>query len=350
MVIYISLLTLALLTSFIASRTQKKLFVFITISLLTIVAGFRGVDVGIDTSNYYSNIISGFSYHWKFREEGFRFVSNIVMHMTGNPQLVFVICAFITNILIICRFWDFRTNISFTIAMLIYLLMYYSNTLNIMRQYVAVAIVFYSSRYLFKKKYIIFLVSLFIASLFHRSALLGIIMLMIDVWGTLSNRRKKILFVPSIIAILSICIYVYIYFRTDLDSYSAQRIYNINIPFLYHFVIFLFAWITNKNRVFSRIHKLNDRCLYNNTFLDIRIPLYALIGLLFESLGMFFAFVDRTGLYFAFYEVVFWAYLGKNSKNKSLFGLLFLIYAFYVFLQVFTRNSYGLFPYSLFIY
>lgn len=349
MILYILLLSLALFTSFVASKTEKRFFLYLTIGLLTIIAGFRGVDVGIDTPSYYSNIISGFPYHWKFREEGFRFISNIVIDMTSNPQLVFILCALVTNILIVCRLWDFRKNSSFTLAMLIYLLVYYSNTLNIMRQYVAVAIVFYASRYLFKKRYIIFLVFLFIASLFHRSALLGIIMLIIDVWGTLSNKRKRILFVPTIIVILSICIYVYVYFKADLNSYGAQRVYNINIPFLYHLVIFLFAWITNKNRIFSRINKLNDSYSYN-TLIDIRIPLYALIGLFFESLGMFFAFVDRTGLYFIFYEIVFWAYLGKKSKNSYLFNLIFLIYAFYVFSQVFTRNSYGLFPYSLFVY
>lgn len=350
MILYLFFIILAFLISCIAKKTEKKLFLWIIIGVLTIAAGFRGNDVGIDTPNYYSDIVNRFPYHWQFREEGFRFISNLILSMTKNPQIVFILCAFVTNTLILLRLWDFRNNADFSLEVLLYLLVYYSNTLNIMRQYVAVSIIFYASRYLFKKKYVLFLLSLILASFFHRSALLGIIMFMIAVWKSLNKKRKKILLFPFVGFATITTIYVYTYLKVDISSYSLHTISNINLPFFYHILLYLFAWFVYKKNVYLKVTNKNDIVTPYKSILDIRILIFTLIGIGFESLSMFFAFVGRTGLYFILYEIVFWAFLCKNSKNKIVFTILIMIYAFYSFIQVFTRNSCGIIPYYLFLY
>ena len=59
------------------------------------------------------------------------------------------------------------------LGMLTYFCMFYNNSLNIMRQSIAVAFIFLAFQYLFNEKRKKFIISLIIACLFHNSALLG---------------------------------------------------------------------------------------------------------------------------------------------------------------------------------
>ncbi len=318
---------------------------------MSIAAGFRGPKVGIDTSNYYFNIQNFFPYSWQFREFGFRLFSNTVMYMTKNPQMVFVLCAFITNTLIVLRLWDFKNVSDFSFMVLLYELLYFSNSMNIMRQYVAAALIFYSTRFLKKNKAFIFIFFLAVAFSFHRSSLLGVGYLAIALWLSFSKNQRKLLFLPMFAALIVCVLYVNSYFSSDFESYSAQAVSNINIPYFYRVFALLISLLLEYKKCgvklgsfFSPVH--NSKAY----FIDKDVTLYYLIGISFSALSMFFAFVGRTGLYYMLYEVVYWGIASKQSKNKRLNILLILIFAFYEFIQVFTRNSVGIFPYYIFLY
>ena len=348
-IMYIAILFAVVWMGWVAEKKDKKIYLFPLIFLLTFISGFRGENCGVDTPAYYENIIKGFPYPWLFREEGFRSVANFVMDKLENPQIVFVLCAFITNFLILMRLWDFKNKANFGFMNFLYILLYYSNSMNIMRQYVAVSIIFYGTRYLKKRKlfFILFLVMSFNV---HRSSLLAIGYLGIEFWRGFSRKQKVLFSMPMALGVVVTIVYLRAYFAHDINSYSMQVVDNINITYFYLLFCTLLVLIMQRENVRVKIVPYSLEKRKNNNKIDKSIALYVLIGLAFNALSMFFAFVGRTGLYYSIYNVVFWGISCKEFKNPKLNKMLILIYAIYVFALVIIRNDIKIFPYKVFFY
>lgn len=349
--LYVAILLVVLLLAYVAQRKEKRIYLFVSVLVLTLAAGLRAPTVGIDTPKYYSHIINHFPNHWQFREEGFRLLSNSVMEFTNNPQYVLLICAFITNLLILLRLWDFKKDAKFSFMVLLYILLFYSNTMNIMRQYVAIALVFYGTRFLKKKRAVLFIALWIIAFFFHRSSLLGIGYIAIYLWGNFSKRQKQIFALPMLVAIVASAVYVYTYLATDFSSYSSQTVSNFNIPYFYRLLIFFVLLILERrNMKFKSFSTMKSIEKKNTYAIDKTIVSNYAIGLFLSALSMFYAFVGRSGLYYLMYGMVFWGIAARKLKNRQLYTFLILVLAIYEFILVFTRNACGMFPYILFFY
>ncbi|MFQ7469741.1 EpsG family protein [Amedibacillus dolichus] len=345
---YIVAMLIALAMAYLANRTKKKSYLWLLIILLTILSGFRARTVGVDTLSYYSDIECGFPYDWRFEEEGFRFIANIIMDYTHNPQWLFVFCAFITNSFILVRLWDFKNEARFDFMVFLYLCIFYGNTMNIMRQAMAVALVFYGTRYLKENKYHKFLLFLLIAFTFHRTALLSIAYILINLWFSMSKNQKKIFAIPFICVIIGSVLYVARYLVNDIDAYSSQTISNINVVFFYRLFVTIATILFNKLNI-KVIISQNHRTMSNKYTFDKSLVTYVLIGLSFEALSMFFSFVGRTGLYYLMFEPVFWGTAIKQTKNRKIYGVLIAIFAIYMFYLLVFTNSANLFPYSIYL-
>lgn len=348
-IIYIAILALGLWIGYIAEKKDRKAYIYFLILLLTFLAGFRGENCGVDTPSYYDNIVKGFPYPWMFREEGFRAMAIFFMNRFKNPQLVFISCAFITNYLILKRLWDFRKEASYSFMVLIYVLLYYSNSMNIMRQYVAVALIFYGTRYL-KKNKLFFIPFLMLAFSFHRSSLLAIGYFGIALWRDFSKKQKVLFSLPMLFVVTGSFVYVSTHLAKDVSSYSAQVTDNVNVTYFYLLIITLLVLITYKLRMGIKITEHITPNKDARGQLEGDVSLYVLIGLAFKALSMFFKFVGRTGLYYSIFDVVFWGIACKNLKNARLNRVLILIYAIYIFMVVVVRNDIMLFPYEVFFY
>lgn len=348
-IMYILVLSVAVWLGYMVDRTNKKMYVGAVITVLTFVAGFRGVNCGVDTPSYYDNIVQGFPYPWMFREFGFRTVANFFTNECGNPQLVFIFCAFVTNFLILLRIYDFCKDAKFGFMTLLYILLYYSNSMNIMRQYVAVALVFYGSRFL-KKNIVLFILFMILAVTFHRSSLLAIGYLGIVLWNGFSKSQKVVFSIPMLFISIVIVGYVRTYLANDINSYASQLTSNVNITYFYLLIITLLVLTLRKLNVGIKLTSYICPLERANNKIDIDIVLYVLIGLAFSALSMFFEFVGRTGLYYSIYEVVFWGIACKKFQNAKFNKLLIMVYAIYVFTISIVRNDIGLFPYMIFFY
>lgn len=351
--LYIWIMLTAYILSCLAQRERKKVYLFFLIALLTCAAGFRGITCGVDTPSYYENIQNGFPKHWLFREQGFRFVANFFMNTFGNPQLMFIFCALITNLLIFLRLWDFHTDYSFSFMSLLYILLYYGNSLNIMRQYVAVAFIFYGTRFLPKSK-ILFGACLIIAFFFHRSALIAAGYLIVYLWVGFTKKQKQLFIVPIAVGTCAVVFYVISYLQSDIQAYSTLKINNLNITYFYLLLITVFTIIQDKFKIHiifrTQFLQRRDDGFVTCYKMDKKLMSYMLCGLALSALSMFFAFVGRVGLYYDIYSVVYWGMAGKKMRNAQLNRILILIYALYIFGLLIFRNDGKLFPYSLYLY
>lgn len=344
---------IALLCLSASDKKNSKILLYIGIIILTLAAGLRNENVGVDTHAYIYSFNNNFPVSWQFTEAGFRTVSRFLMSLFhGNSTWLLVIYAFITNALILVRLWDFRFKCSYSYMVFLYLTINYINTMNIMRQFVAIAIVFFATRYLEKKNYISFVVLLAIATSIHSTALLGMVFLIVYFWENASKKQKKWLWIPIAVIIPIALYYVLGYESGHITNYFSQHTSNLNITYIYRVIAFVLVMVLqalNKQIVFKKNPQRSPSIEENITPIKLKDKevVFYIIGLGTSSLGMFFSFLSRLGMYYLMYEMVFWGCAVKRGKSKQIALVLSLIYAIYVFGMEIIYNGSKIFPYGI---
>lgn len=160
--------------------------IFVAIMLLTLLAAFRDETVGTDVLVYgkacyqaskHVHTMSGFM-DFLFNnsngiEAGYLFLVFCATKLFGSLSSVLFITNLFVNIGVICGLYRVRENISFDIAVLIYCFLFYQNTYNIMRQWLAIAAIMFGLKYIYEKKPLKYALTIIIAMFFHRTALVG---------------------------------------------------------------------------------------------------------------------------------------------------------------------------------
>lgn len=354
-IIYFVVMLVAIVLAKMAVKKDKKDYLLIIVLIISILSGFRGLNVGIDTKLYNYAFLNNFPYVWQFEEVGFRAISMFVLNIFNDTRAVFLFFALIINACIIYRLWDFKDKCSFPFMVLIYLLTFYVDSMNIMRQMVAVAIIFFSTRLLEKKKYLIFLIVVILTTFIHISSLLAVALIIAYYWVPLKF-ADKIRIATPMVALGIIALIIIIQFESGhIKNYLSEQnaVNNINIPFLYRFACFLLSYMiykSNKKFVIKRKKDIitntkNDVIVYDESFKIISF-IY-LMALLISSLGMFFTVMARLGYFYILFEILYWGYLAKSSANKSLNNIMIMIYVGYVFSVEIFSSGCEVFPFYL---
>ena len=173
MFIYI-LFIFFLLLSFFIPHNKHKNYLF-SILLLIIFSAIR-YDVGTDFQTYL-NVTSGST---DIRISNFMLFEplNVFLITVGywikSPQFYFITGALITNMLIYFTIKKYSTDKILSIMCYVGFPMLYLESMNIIRQFIAISIIIYSVRYIFDEKPFRFMLSVLIAVLFHFSAIIAV--------------------------------------------------------------------------------------------------------------------------------------------------------------------------------
>lgn len=348
--VYFGLLIICGACSYLADKRNNKAFLWVIILSLTLTAGLRAFSVGLDTQNY----VEKFSYIYRgmFRyayglEESFKYICYGILHIVPNVSFLLGVLALITNLCIILRFWELRKLASLPCMVLFYYMSFYFMSLNGMRQFVAVAILFWGTRYLGQKKFLRFVICVCVASLFHRTAIVGLLLLLLNVfqWSNLNSRQKHlyILFVFCFPLIV-------IFFAKRMDQYS-RYFSNFSIHMGLIIPIKLALWMLC---MFLMVHSaMYQRYLTELSNTD-RFNVYSaymiyLLALFLAAMGYFFSsFIERISWYFYVFEGVFYGSILKNTKNETkipLAAMIFLLIG-YGFWYSLSHNSQGTVPFK----
>ena len=333
--VYFVAFSIVLFLAYLAQRNDRKKYLIYAALILSLLAGLRATTVGIDTENYsklFAHIADGRLDLAYGLETSFKYICAVLLGIWNNSNFLFTIFALITNILIFVRLWDYRDQISITWSVAIYLAMFYFMTFNILRQFVAIAIIFYGTRYLARKKYVAFLAFVAIAFLFHKSAILGAGFLLLEIfsWKQLSKIQRKYLRIliaaSPVVAIAAAAVLLSRYV-----PYISQITFNFGAMLFVKVLIFLFTLIVFKHSYTDRTDE--EGCMLAEYSLKT-VRVYYLVGLLVAMLGYVFMFMERIGLYFYVFEIV---YVGMFLKSKRVdFIFKMLIAAFYLLLFALT--------------
>lgn len=338
-----------------SKKDRKEILLFVVVCT-TLVAGLRAVSVGIDTrqyTKYFRLLRDGDFEHVYGLESSFMYLCSGLMKIFQDEHFLFAIFALLTHGLILFRLWDFKENIALPWAVSCYLIMFYPESLNVMRQLVAIAFVFYGTRYISRKKYIMFFMFVAIAFLFHNSALLGMGFLIVDFifqWRTLEKTKKaKLMKAAVIVMIVVAATAVLLIWKGNIIARYKKYFTNIRFNFglmLYAKFMFLLGSIALMHGELKAAYdsEKGKRCVQQIQ----TIRFYYGAGIVLTSLGYIIENSHRIGWYFGIVECVYFGVIVKKGKYRHLFQVVIAAILLYTFLSKMIKGSNGVMPYLFF--
>ena len=107
-------------------------------------------------------------------EGGFQLLISLVHKFSNNPTIFLLVCAFITNGLVLLAIYRMSDNVFLSVYFYV-ALYYYFISYNALRQYLAVAVLLNAFWYAKQKKWIKYAIMMLIAVSLHTVAIVGLI-------------------------------------------------------------------------------------------------------------------------------------------------------------------------------
>lgn len=367
MLIYFLFIPIVLCCAMVAMKRDRFGWLLLLAILLAFVAGFRAESVGIDTKNYINKLtlISNGNPELAYGfEPGFKILAKYLLKVNSSSTFFFVIAALLTNILILRRLWDFRYVASIPCMVLCYYAGFYGYTFNIMRQFLAISVIFYSSRLLEKRKYIQFAIIVLLCTFFvHQSSIICIGYIAADMFmlKNLSKWQKSLIGVGLLFAPIAF-IYVVCRLFAKYAGYFETTSSNIGFMVPAKMLFFCVSLYTSRNVLIPKLSPNQIESNYQEYRMRKATTIYYPIGLLLTIFGYFYPFMDRIGLNYLIFECIYFGMLLKNYQNKSMvcisnnrqktvkdnslvYLLLILLLSGYNFITDIFNNAQGNIPY-----
>lgn len=331
------------------NKKNKNFALILLILILTFVSGFRSYNVGIDTMGYVQTtfipLIYG-QFSLAYGEIGFKALSKLILILTNNNiQCVIFILSLIINSLIILRIWDFRITINFPFAIFIYFSSFYAMSMNIVPQFISIAIIFYGTRYLDKNEYTKYLIYIVVATLFHATAPIGIILLIIRNFFIKDIQRKNRNIYILIMTLMPIMIYFgykylmkYTKFSNYIDTYFYSSINQFGFMVLIKLLFLVYIYMFFRKYIKEVNLKFYSQLLFTY-----------FIGVSLLSLGYMFAYMDRIALLFMLYEPIVASQKYRRTTINIIVRFVFIVLAIYTFYAELSGNGNGIMPYVTFL-
>ena len=317
MIVYISMLILSILFLILEKKAKKKwikiLCCIMAIMPFFVVSAFR-YDLGTDyTRRYvfdYNRTLQGIDV--SNLEILFKFIMKFCMIFTEESYLMFVITsAMVVGFILGTSFTKSKDKI---LSVCIFLLGgFFFDSLNIMRQYMAMSLIFFGYQFLLKSKrwYIAYIATVIVATLIHSSAIIMLILVFL-------NRKmlvswKWVLPVCVIILILNENLMNVVGFfvqNTKFEAYLTGKF--AQGEFSYLFVAENLAIYLMMMYIYSKNKKLGN--IQTQDILFLNIQALALIVMILGSVHMLFI---RTALYFSVFQVISVPYYISKIPNKE---------------------------------
>ena len=330
--IFIFLFLFTLYEQFFRLDKCTSLYIYVIFSIFIILfVGFR--QCGFDYENYYFYFKHLNSVHWENNsevlgaEKGYAFLNYLI----GDYRGVLLCISLVTVSLIFSFLYKYSPDVYFSLF-LFFAVSFYPMVMGQYRQGLAVAIILWA--FIVKKESIVlFLLMVFIASLFHLSAFLAIMALFVPYF--LLKRKYYILILLSAFLFSEFgktFFYNVVWGGSDFivrkvaiyaESEADLRL-GLNTAMLLRVVIFCIFYINRK-----RIVSYPQGAYFLN--------LYFVSLLVYLGLGFFPQLAGRGSAYFYLFEFILSAMVIRNLpvKRRLLFLLLFVcisLYRYHTFL------------------
>lgn len=352
----------------------RKILLVLAALPLSIIAGIRDMSIGTDVTtygriNYY--YATHFSNMWEYIqfikhmngiESGYSVLNFWVSRFTESTNVFLFILNFLTLVLVLLGLDRLRYLASVTLGYVVYFGFFWGPSLNVLRQYLAASIVFFALTYLIKNNaYFYAITGILIGSLFHQTALIGLLMVLhwylVDKCNFNLKKMSGLLLFSSAVALLvlrgqerfesvlanfSLLNKYYLLFLTGGQEYlrTGGSMQYSTLLFRTVPIIFL-VLIGIKNRFDDKNFKL---AIFFMAIMWLDMAFY------FTNLSS--GVISRLGLYFSVMRVVYLGFFIRNLKSRGLslgMTLMFVVYSVYIFYSVTKSGSGQIYPYTSYI-
>lgn len=316
------------------NRNYNKLYpIFIALSFLPvfIISGFR-YRVGTDFPTY--ELL--FQYGWKV-EPLFNLLLHILKQISNEPIMFFLTSSFL--IIVLTYKVILNQSINWGMSLLLYfLLQYYFMFFNIVRQGIAVSIIFYSYIFVIRNNNKAHLLLVLTAILIHKSSIIMLAFYFICN-KTISRKQYYFLFAGIPITIIII---------KPLVTFIAYKIYPNYLITLSGktLIVEMLIMIIINSILFLLLIKFRRNMLNGDKLLKIQMLSYSI-----TFLAYYIPMVNRISIFFSIFWIISIPELihviSKNHIERSLiYFFVIIIGALYFYIRVVVGGAYGVLPYQ----
>lgn len=159
----------------VAGKQGKWIFAFLCFVELAFISGFRDWSIGNDTINYVNAFVLSIDYPQLLKshmEIGYLWFNRFLATFTSNPQMLLITTSvFIVGVWI--RFL-YKYSISFLLSVLLFVILEYTGTFNVVRQGVAMCMILLATPFIIRRQFVLFLAVVVLAVSVHYSSILAI--------------------------------------------------------------------------------------------------------------------------------------------------------------------------------
>lgn len=358
-------------------KRRKSKLLFIVLSCLALflpcfLAGVRDDTIGTDMLVYGNKVFKDalsmdfISYMQKDMEPLFLLLVRFISYFTNSIAIYYFVLELAVILPIYCTLQREKGNKYAWVAMMVYYLLLFPYSFNLLRQSIAVSIIFFAFKYVQKHQLLKYIIALIIAMLFHKTAIIGLIIYPIYVLMTENNnnlskikqKNELLKFTQKHSTAIS-CIVIFI-------SFGCVTLMEQVINFFYNLDNSAYAYFYNKidtsNSLVSVliflillspiyiIYLLNRR-YYMKKDLDINILFtFSLMGIIMYQARMVSSEMYRVSLYLYIFLPLFVENvirLKKNPKTRFLYILIILVLCVAFFCFFFVKSKWNkIYPYT----
>ena len=349
---YIIIVTLFIL-GFIFNKNKfdKRVVLILSILFMFIFSTFRDVSVGNDT-NEYVRVFNSFGGIDKLADNinssryelGYVLINTIIKTFTNNYTILLGIISII-YLYSIYHFINKHSKSKWISIFLFYTLGIYFLIFNLLRQCIAISIFLYAIDFIINKNPIKYIISIFIASLFHITALI-----LIPIY-LFANKRINLISILSIIMIILAMLFCFDQIMNILikifPQYSRYYISSkyagtgVKLASIMQIMISLFILVFGE--LFYKKNNKLDRLEKMDVFENIQI-----FNLCILIISMKFNLLDRISDYFLMIQAVYLSNVLSNVdstfylKNTLVINISII---YITIIQYFRPEWSGIFPY-----
>lgn len=315
-------------------------YMLIIVLLNTVILGLRDIGVGIDTLYYIEDYFNSSTFvHSVYDlldlegyDIGFLLLAKISYCFSDNPQSLMVMTELWIMAFLVLGAFEYRKiyNYSVPCFFLLFWLLYQHHSLNIMRQWCAVSLLFYGFAHLIRGNNKIYIVTQIVAYFFHSSSLLFILLPILYYISNLENERFKTFF-SIVLIVFFVTIYMSFYAllvilgdlgvfkEAYMERYGVGSIYaveEVSIGMMYVINLFCAAYLiylTRKKHVFS------------SPIIYMLIMLFLVTNML-DTFRFIMVYFSRLSHYCGIVYIVFFSMMIRKHKNL-IFKSVWYLYA-----------------------
>lgn len=325
---------LSLLFKFSDKRIKKNVFLIICFLQMFFIQGLRDITVGTDTSLYVNTYLnfkesSYYTYQFTHFEKGFQLIYEIMRSLNIDGQMFLIIISFI----IAFGFgWFIKTNsVNVYLSTFIFSCLFFPNSFNIMRQYLAMAISINSYQLIKENKNIRAAIIILFSSAIHVISILFFIPFILKL-----IKHNKIM--NEIIILISVLFFLFGNYIVEwiaplvgksfyLSGYEVTRFFRMTSFLTLSSAVLIWYFMRNCRNIYKADLKLLLNISLINVcfgilylkyeFFSRIIELFNLYVMISFPLGLKYSKINYRGLYYFVVYLVFFLLMLNSVYNSG---------------------------------